>query len=303
MTQPTRGDKILDTICTDLWPFFQPPECVDPLDADKDKFGTASDHRMVIYSQLDNVNSFVPREKKIVTFRPWTDEGFSKMEDELNKLNWDTILNSEDGNRNLLSFHDEVMNIYQECFPSKTRSFTSENQPWYSDFLSKLKRKMSREFHKHRISEKYLQLKRKYKFELKKSRKSFYTKKVKNLRSSDSRQWWKQLKKLTNKGNNEDTPEVEEIKHLHDQDQAETIARHFAKTSQEYQPLQRDQIKFPPFEEKDIPYITETEVLNVLQGMNPHKGGRKEDIPSRILKHFAKHFSKPIASMINDAIR
>ena len=269
MTQPTRGDKILDTICTDLWPFFQPPECVDPLDADKDKFGTASDHRMVIYSQLDNVNSFVPREKKIVTFRPWTDKGFNMMENELNKIDWDSLLNSEDGNQNLFSFHEEVLNIYHECFPPKTRTFTTENKPWYSDFLSKLKRKMSREFHKHRISEKYLQLKQKYKLELKKSRKSFYTKKVKVLRSSDSRQWWRQLKKLTSKDNHEDAPEVEEIKHLEDQDQAEAIAKHFAKTSQEYQPLQRDQIKFPPFEEKDIPYITQTEVLNVLQGMNP----------------------------------
>ena len=247
-----------------------------------------SDHRMVIYKPLDQFNSFVPRDKKTITYRPWTDNGFITMQNELNESNWELILNSPDVNTKLLSFHEHVYDIYQASFPSKTRLITSENQPYFTDFLSKLKRKTSREYHKHRMSQKYLQLKARFKFELKKARKSFYIKKVKNLKSSDSRSWWRQLNKLTSKSNQEDVPQVDEIKHLKDEEQVEIIAKHFAKISQEYPPLQKDEINFPPFEDKDIPVITEAEVHNVLQNMNPHKGGRKEDIPSRILKHFVK---------------
>ena len=107
---------------------------------------------------------------------------------------------------------------------------------------------------------------------------------------------------MTSKSNQEDIPQVDVIKHLKDEEQVEIIAKHFAKISQEYPPLQKDEIKFPPFEDIDIPVITEAEVHNVLQNMNPHKGGRKEDIPSRILKHFAKVFTQPITLMLNDAI-
>ena len=67
--------------------------------------------------------------------------------------------------------------------------------------------------------------------ELKKSRKSFYTKKVKSLKSTDSRSWWRQLNKLTRQNNEEDIPQVDEIKHLKDEEQVEIIAKHFAKIS------------------------------------------------------------------------
>ena len=154
VTQPTRGDNILDTICTNFDSFFQLPRCIDPLDADKDKFGCPSDHRMVIYKPLDQFNSFVPRDKKTITYRPWTDSGFINMQNELNESNWELILNSPDVNTKLLSFHEHVYDIYQASFPSKTRLITSENQPFFTDFLSKLKRKTSREYHKHRMSQK-----------------------------------------------------------------------------------------------------------------------------------------------------
>ena len=153
------------------------------------------------------------------------------------------------------------------------------------------------------MSNKYLKLQRKYNVELKKAKHSFYAKKVKLLKSSNSRQWWTQIKKLVKLDNKDEKVEVEEIKHLSDEDQVNIIAQHFAKVSQEYEPLNKDDIKFPPFKSEDILKISESEVLEALDNINVNKAGRKEeDVPARIYKHFSKLLYKPIARMINNAI-
>ena len=58
------------------------------------------------------------------------------------------------------------------------------------------------------------------------------------------------------------------------------IADRFAEVSSEYEPLDRQKIKFPPFNPTEIPSFTESEVLNVLQNMNINKSTRNTDIPA-----------------------
>ena len=69
--------RILDTIVTDLHILYQSVECVDPLDVDLDKPGTASDHKMVIFTPLNNAHNVVKRIKKRIDYRPYTDKGFA----------------------------------------------------------------------------------------------------------------------------------------------------------------------------------------------------------------------------------
>ena len=103
--------------------------------------------------------------------------------------------------------------------------------------------------------------------------------------------------------NKQEDIEVEEIKDLSNEEQANKIAQKFASISQEYEPLDVDKLNLPSFCEEDIPVITEAEVLETLESMNMNKAGRKEDIPARIYKHFATIFCAPITHMINCAIR
>ena len=81
------------------------------------------------------------------------------------------------------------------------------------------------------------------------------------------------------------------------------IAEKFAETSNLYEPLQRDKITFPSFSAKEIPVISEANVLAVLQALDTSKSTRKMDIPAKILKHFSKKISKPLTKIINDSIQ
>ena len=120
------------------------------------------------------------------------------------------------------------------------------------------------------------------------------------LKSSGGKQWWKENNSIID-NKNEDI-EVEEIMNYSPQQQVEMIATKFASISQEYEPLNRDEIGFPPFNNDDIPRISEHEVGTVLEGLNLAKAEAKCDIPSRIYKHFSNILKKPITMMLNNAI-
>ena len=100
----------------------------------------------------------------------------------------------------------------------------------------------------------------------------------------------------------EEVIEVESIKELSDVEQAEKIADKFAEVSNLYKPLQRDMIDFPAFSKEDVPVVSEELVLEVLQNLNVSKATRKNDIPAKILKQFARQISKPLTVIINNCI-
>ena len=99
-----------------------------------------------------------------------------------------------------------------------------------------------------------------------------------------------------------EVPQVENIKHLSDSEQADTIADSFAKISNEYKPIDRSKILLPALSEADILRISSAEVLTVLRSLKINKAAPKGDIPAKIYKRFAEKLSGPIASLINDCI-
>ena len=96
---------------------------------------------------------------------------------------------------------------------------------------------------------------------------------------------------------------VEEINHLSKEVQAEMIADSFASISQEYNELETKDIKFPPFNKEDIPYISVKTVEKCLNGIQTNKATNKNDIPSIIFKKFSKFICEPTANLINACIQ
>ena len=178
---PTRltPPAILDIIITDLGTYYMDPVCESPLDVDSDKTGSPSDHLMVVMEQINSINNQKDRIKKTFNYRAFTDAAFNAMDQELDKIDWSSI-------------------FYDTCFPQKRKTVVNESQPFFTEKLSKLKRKKCREYNKHRKSAKYDELSRIYVKELNNAKKGFYRKRICSLRSSNTRQWFKNVKKLIN---------------------------------------------------------------------------------------------------------
>ena len=61
------------------------------------------------------------------------------------------------------AFQDNLFSIFDDCFPEKSRTISSIDEPFFTDKLMNIKRRKTREYHKHRRSQKYLSLKKVYK--------------------------------------------------------------------------------------------------------------------------------------------
>ena len=302
--KPTRlsPPAIIDVIISDLHEFYQSPYCEPPLEVDSDKIGSPSNHLMVVMNPLNAIDNKKIRNKKTIKIRAFTDEAFVKMETMLNSYNWSNILEDKSPDKIHL-FHKEVYNMFENCFSLKTKTFLNENKPFFTDKLVKLKRKKTREFNRNRKSRKYETLAKIYDSELKKAKKLYYRKHVLKLRSKKPKEFIRSIRKMIDPEKDEEVIEVDDIRHLSDNNQAELIADRFAEVSCEYQPLNRDEIIFPHFNSMDIPVLSESDVLQVLFDMDCSKATRQSDIPAKIFKRFAKVLHKPLTSVINDAIK
>ena len=121
--------------------------------------------------------------------------------------------------------------------------------------------------------------------------------------SSKSSQWYSKLKRLSNFDLKPEIIRVEQISQLSEQAQAEAIADNLSSVSNQYQPLQRDQITIPPFTSKDVPYNQPYKVRDHLEKIKINKATVPGDIPARIIKEFAVFLCIPVADIINSGIQ
>ena len=68
-------------------------------------------------------------------------------------------------------------------FPKKTRKISSNNQPFFTEKLSILKRKKQREYNKHRKSEKWTRLNVEYNEKLGAAKRTYFKKEISKLKN------------------------------------------------------------------------------------------------------------------------
>ena len=296
--------RILDPIITTMSKYYQIPKVVPPLDPDPEKRGKPSDHMMVIFTPINNIDNKCVKRSKEILFRPINAEGINKMRTWLISENWHQVLKQPCANLKADILQNILVSKFNEYFPEKRKVITCNDQPYYNMKLKKLKRKKLREYQKHRKSMKYKNLDAIYQNELSKAKNLFYKNKISKLRKSKPGKWYSELKKLTNfdKFKNEELV-VESIKDLSAYEQAELIADKFSEVANEYDRLQTEDIDVPNFQEKEIPQFSEKEVEKILKEIDTNKSNVKGDIPADLLKLFSDKLAKPVTDLINHAIK
>ena len=96
---------------------------------------------------------------------------------------------------------------------------------------------------------------------------------------------------------------VDEISHLSDQEQAEKLADHFSSIIQEYDALTSSDVALPQIEECRNNYFSPSYVLPYIERIKTNKSNILGDIPSKVIKRFAKYFCLPFTDILNSMIR
>ena len=142
-----------------------------------------------------------------------------------------------------------LLNIIHKVLHKFKRKISSDDQPFFTDKMKKLKKQKSREYRENRKSPKWKELNNKFKKEVSTANKNYYKNTVKELKMTNPSKWYSMLKKMSSYDQHKSEQTiVESIKHLSSKDQCEVIADKFSKVSQEYEPLNKDDIKIPDFD-------------------------------------------------------
>ena len=86
------------------------------------------------------------------------------------------------------------------------------------------------------------------------------------------------------------------------QEQAEAIASSFSKISNEYDPIDRDQIEIPPHCSSDVPHYKPNQIWRYLERIKTNKSTTPGDIPAKIIKEFAQYLCLPVTDIINTSL-
>ena len=283
---------------------YQEAMCLEPLDADVDKNGVKSDHRIVLVKPINTINNKCGSQTKRVKYRPFPEAGFLKMTNWFIDENWQEVYQAVTAHDKAEKFQNLLISQLDEFFPQKTRKIQSDDQPWMTQKLKKMDRTRRRLFRKERKSEKWNNCNKMFKKEVKNAKSSFYKKSVAELKTKKPGQWYQSLKKITSFDQQKnEQPNVAEISHLSDQQQAEMIAEKFASIPNEYQPLKSEDISIPSFTESEIPQFLPAQVWFALSRIKTNKATVPGDFPARLIKQFAAYLADPLTDIFNTGMK
>ena len=116
------------------------PECLEPLDADADKDGKKSDHRIVVAKAINVFNNKSGRETRRVTVRPIPESGILKMKEWFVDQSWKEVYEAESAHVKADVFQKILLKALDDFFPQKVRKINNDYQLWISHCLKVLDR-------------------------------------------------------------------------------------------------------------------------------------------------------------------
>ena len=298
----TRNNAILENIITDLHSFYYPPTTLQPLQVDQGKKGVDSDHQVVIFAPRANANYQRVRDKRKITTRPLPNSGFISFGQDITQHTWDEVFTTRDVDSKVKIFHQTIRSKLDKHFPIKTVKISTLDKKWFNPSLKSLHRKVQREFYKHRQSQKWKRLKRRFKKLKRKAIQNFYSKFVKDLKQCEPRKWYKMANRIgaCDQMNSMEI-KVEELDGLDNKTCAEVIAQSFASVSNEYSPINLDALPcYRPTQKP--PQVEEHIVYEKINKLKSTKSTFKIDLPNKVRKEFSVDLTPPLTDIINTGL-
>ena len=210
-----------------------------PLDADDDKVGCASDHKIVLVRPINKISTESAVNSRIVKMRPITGSGLQKLKGWFIDQTWTEVYEEESAHDKAAVFQKLLLDALNKFLPEKMNKFRSDDQVWMTPALKLLDRKRKRIYRKERRSDRWKELHNLFKKEVKVAKSKFYEKTIADLKNKSPKQWYSALKRIGSYNKQVEQVNVEDISHLSDQTQAEIIADSFCSIPNSYEPLKK----------------------------------------------------------------
>ena len=135
VTKPTRYNppRFLYPILTTLSKFYQTPEILPHLDNDPDEGRKPSDHNIVVAEPTYQINHACVRQIRKIKVRPMPKKNLEQIKSHFKCEDWQNIKESSNAHEQAFLFHSHIVDICNKVIPEKTRSISSDDQPWYTE--------------------------------------------------------------------------------------------------------------------------------------------------------------------------
>ena len=177
----------------------------------------------------------------------------------------------------------------------------SEDGEWITKEIKKLDRSRKREFEKRGKSARWKHLDELFNEKSKREKEKYNLNIVEDFKSLNTGQWCSKVKRMSGQEKERSSEiVVEDICDFSNDQQAEMIADHYAFISNQYKPLEKDDV--PPEYTKPKsapPYVSQYMVNKMIKSMNKKSSTVLDDIPMKLIQTFSYELSSPLAHVIN----
>ena len=182
---PSRKKEILDICLTNLFPFYNAPIIVPPVQPDIPGQGVPSDHSVPLC--IPNRDPLNPpaRQYRTIVSRPLPDSKIRQFGQWIVSEQWAGIKGEGDPSKQVKVFENMMTQKLDEYFPKKITKLGLGDKPYMNSELKALKRRRMREYREKGKSAKYERLKSEFTKKLEKAASTFLRKNVDSLKKSN----------------------------------------------------------------------------------------------------------------------
>ena len=300
---PTRKSSTLELIITCMAKLFHPPTTLDPIQQDDNTPGRPSDHNVLVVAPRTDLTFAQNRQKTTIHMRPLPESRVQQFMREMSQNQWKEVTEQEDPHKKASNFHETMISLLDKHLPKKTVKMTSLDKKWFNPSLKMQYNEMQKEYFKNRKSDQWRNLRRKYRRSKRKACKTFYSKFVTDLKSTNPGLFHKMAKRIGTADQNANTKlNIECIENLSPAEQVQKVADSMAKVSNEYKPVDLTQLPaYLPAEKP--PQTDEFNVWRQILSQKKTKTTLALDIPDKLRKEASVFMAKPLTDIFNSCLR
>jgi hypothetical protein len=156
VTKPTRKDKVLSVIITDLRQFYIEPKIIAPIPVDNPKKGAPSDHNGVLAIPVNNHESKRGTTKEVRYVRQMPESSIDEFRQSIRSIDWYLMIEGLSSSGMVDTFQEMTKELSDLHFPPKKISITPFDKPWITEELKTIRRRRQRIYRKEGRSSSFL---------------------------------------------------------------------------------------------------------------------------------------------------
>jgi hypothetical protein len=294
--EPTRGNNILDLIITNMFHFYSTLTVTAPLGR--------SDHHVINWSR--NTDSAACLIKKGITkrkVRRFTQSSCAAFGRWCSEHIWFSDVQHPDSATALASsFTSELSSAIDLFSPTKTIKIHATDKPWMTPMLKQLIIQRQRAFHSGDRAV-WLHHRDNVQREISSQKRTYYARKIQNLKNSNPRQWWNYIKQITGKEKSAPNFDItSDWVPMSDLELCGKLNEHFLSASADLPPLDLGTLPAYLPAPEPPPSISFAQVCFKLLKIKAFKSNGPDCIPNRVFSQYAQELADLVAKIFNKSL-